>query len=236
MLGLMNRDYLCSSSSVLLVLTIHFILWNLSLVAGFLPFLGSFLELCFTCILFTFWFIIAQKLRSKDGTISFTLFLKLTLGLVAVYAISSTVLYGLASTRDSMSPLFGVPDSISAIGVMFYVSSALYICVVLTFFATLVITVQPINNRKEIQARFLFFGVPTLGVIISVLVGIFMGTIGPFGRDSPSFVYYLVLYNLYVYVMLWGYWPVDQSFDGANPSEKSTLVFAKATEPKLESI
>jgi len=200
----------------------------------FLPFLGSFLELVFTCVLFGFWFVIAQKLRSEDGILRFDWFLKISFGLIGCYALFATIFYILTSTRDAASPLWGVSDTVSPINIMFYLTCSLYVGVVIAFFTTLVIILQPVSERKAIHARFLFFGGPTLGIIIAVLVGIFLGTIGPFGRDAPSFVFYLFMYNLYIYFMLWGFWPIEKSYEGALPSEKSSLIFATAVEPKLE--
>jgi len=198
----------------------------------FLQFLGSFLELLFTCVLFAFWFVVAQKLHSEDGKFQLDRPVKVAFGLVSVYAICATIFYILNSTRDAASPLWGVSDSISALNVMFYLTSILYVAVVLAFFTTLVIIIQPVSQKKPVHVRFIFFGVPTLAVIVSVLVGILLGTIGTFGRDSPSFVYYLFMYNIYVYLMLWGYWPVEKSYEGTLPTESSSLVFTTATEAK----
>jgi len=202
----------------------------------FLPFLGAFLEMIFTCLLFVFWFVVAQKLRSDDGVLEFDWFLKVAFGMIGIYAVLSTISNVLNGTRDNASPLWGISDTLSALDVMFYLTSAIYVGVVVAFFTTLVIILQPIRDRKAVHARFIFFGIPTLGVIISVLVGIFWGTLGTFGRDAPSFVYYLFMYNLYVYYMLWGYWPVEKSYEGTLPTEKSSLVFTTAVEPKAENL
>jgi len=200
----------------------------------FLPFLGAFLELIFNCLLFIFWFVVAQKLRSDDGVLKFDWFLKISFGMIGIYAVLATIFNVLNSTRDDSSPFWGVSDSVTALDVMYYLTSALYVGVVVAFFTTLVIILQPISERKAVHARFIFFGLPTLAVIISVLVGIFLGTIGTFGRDAPSFVYYLFMYNLYVYLMLWGYWPVEKSYEGNLPTETSSLLFTTAVEPKAE--
>eukprot|EP01125_Pyxidicula_operculata_P017310 TRINITY_DN605_c0_g1_i7.p1 TRINITY_DN605_c0_g1~~TRINITY_DN605_c0_g1_i7.p1 ORF type:complete len:175 (-),score=11.92 TRINITY_DN605_c0_g1_i7:69-593(-) len=162
-------------------------------------------------------------MRSDDGSIAFSLYLKLSLALVLLYALLATILFGLASARDESSPLFAITDHISAIQILYYISSAIYIAIIIIFFGTLVISIQPINERPQFRTRFIFFSGPTMLVIMSVLVGLFLGTIGPFGRDAPSFVFYLVMYNLYVYTLLWGYWPIEISFGVGNPSEGSRV-------------
>lgn len=139
------------------------------------------------------------------------------------------------NTRDEASPLFGIEDHITGIQVFFYLSSALYVSLALTFCVCLVFTLAITNQtRQDLRFRFYFFSLPTLVAIVSILVGLLTGTLGPFGRDSilfsifvtfcfwfsltsqaPSFVYYMSLYNLYVYVLVWGYWPIDIGLNGA---------------------
>jgi len=67
-----------------------------------------------------------------------------------------------------------------------------------------------------------------------------MGILGTFGRDAPSFVYFLVMYNMYVYVLLWGYWPVEAVLGGivgASPTpEEDTKMFIAATQPVYTNI
>jgi len=203
----------------------------------FLPFLGSFLETLFTCILFAFWFIVAQKLRSNENKLTFTLYVKFTLAVIVLYAIITTVFYGLSSSRDEQSPLFGIEMHVTPIRVLYFIASALYVAIVILFFATLVITIQPVNEKFKLRARFAFFAIPTIFVIISVLVGLFMGILGTFGRDAPSFVYFLVMYNMYVYVLLWGYWPVEVVVGGVSGAPvEDTKMFISATQPSYTTV
>jgi len=195
----------------------------------FLPFLGAFLETFFTCVMFVFWFIIAQKLRSTEYKLTITVYVKCTLAVIVVYGVITAVFHVLLSVRDERSPLFSVDDHVTPIRVLYYIASALYVAIVILFFATLVITIQPQNAR--FSPRFAFFSIPTLFVIISVLVGLFMGILGNFGRDAPSFVYFLVMYNMYVYVLLWGYWPVEVVLGTGVTASESTKIFIEATQP-----
>jgi len=64
-----------------------------------------------------------------------------------------------------------------------------------------------------------------------------MGILGTFGRDAPSFVYFLVMYNMYVYVLLWGYWPVEAVVGGVSGAPvEDTKMFISATQPSYTTV
>jgi len=89
------------------------------------------------------------------------------------------------------------------------------------------------KNEKIEKFDSIFFSLPALLAIMAVLTGVFSGTIGPFGRDNSSYVFFLALYNVYTYLFLWGYWPVSINIDVAsNPEEETRLnaQFTTATE------
>jgi len=136
----------------------------------FLPFLGSFLGLFFTCILFSFWFIMAQKLRSPDSSMTFTIYIKLSFFTIMLYAVIACTLYGLSSSIDEQSPLFGLASHTLPIQILYYLTLGLYIFLVLIFFSTLVIGLQ---QTVYLRARFAFFVIPTFVVIISVVINMF---------------------------------------------------------------
>lgn len=82
----------------------------------------------------------------------------------------------------------------------------------LAFCLQLVLTVAITSEkRQDRKIRFYFFAIPSLLAVMAVLTGVFTGTIGPFGRDTPSFVFFISMFNVYTYLLLWGYWPVGTS-------------------------
>jgi hypothetical protein len=131
--------------------------------------------------------------------------------------------------------------------------------------ASLIVLTAPVAFNRQ-KSRFLFFAVPTFILIISVIVGIFSGTFGPFGRNSThththfflclcllrlhihldtkpilisyfrlsllavGMVYYTVLYNVYVSVLLWGFGPTEIRFKASNPSETTRILFDERKE------
>jgi len=140
----------------------------------------------------------------------------------------------LTSVREVQSPLFGLTTDVTPDRVFYFLTSAFYASITILFFATLVVTIQPSTaGRLRLRARFAFFVIPTLFVIVSVLVGMFLGIVGPVGRDAPSFVYYLFMYNVYAYLQLWGFWPIEVVLAGAKSLDgsESTKMFVQATQP-----
>uniref|UniRef100_A0A6B2L3X8 Wntless-like transmembrane domain-containing protein n=1 Tax=Arcella intermedia TaxID=1963864 RepID=A0A6B2L3X8_9EUKA len=200
----------------------------------FIIFMGSFLQILFSCNLFIFWFLTVQKLRSKDSMITITAFLKIVIGFIVLYGILSSTFYIMTNVTDQV-PLRGGSLEGHTRNV-FLASAAFYITIIALFFATLLVTLQPTFLQVGSRAKLAFFAVPTIVVIISLLVGIFMGVIGDFGHSAPSFVYFLVLYNTYVYYQLWGYWPVELTLGGNNAlsENETTQIFIAATQPTYQ--
>jgi hypothetical protein len=57
------------------------------------------------------------------------------------------------------------------------------------------------------QLKYLHTVVPMILVAASTLISVLSGSIGPFGRTAPSFMYFHVLYNVVIYFWIFGYWP-----------------------------
>lgn len=138
--------------------------------------------------------------------------MKLEVGLVLVYGLIAAIFYGWMryspkksslliafSGQESASPFLGVstattslmvpsnnPSCISeSFQILYFLNGALYVWMSLIFCLQLVLTMAISNEKREDRKiRFYFFSVPALLAILAVLIGIFSGTIGPFGRDS----------------------------------------------------
>lgn len=202
----------------------------------FIIFLGAFLELIFTCILFAFWFIITEKFRSDEGRISFTIFLKFGIVLVLLYFIIGSTYFGITGEREYESPIYRLTSDVTVDNVFYILTTLFYVLNAVLFFAlTLAIILRPsASGRLLLKARFAFFVIPTYFLVIAVLSGLLYGILGPSGRDTPSFVFYLFLYNIYVYLQLWGFWPIEVVLPGAmveDNTTEGTKMFIQATQP-----
>ena len=85
--------------------------------------------------------------------------------------------------------------------------------------------VPVVRQEQHLTARFMMAGVPGAVVIISLICGFFFGVFGPVQRTAPSFVYFFTLYNLYVLILLIGYWPANSTFGMLGNPQESTPIF-----------
>jgi len=161
-----------------------------------------------------------NKLRSLDGRVAFDKHLKLTLTGIVGFAGLAISFFGYISVQEE-GLLFGYKThNLLVTKALFYSIATIYAVLIIYFFVMIVLAVQARVHRRP---RFLFFVVPTIVSLVSISVGILIGSIGPFGRDASAFVYFVVLYNTYVYLLLWGLWPVED-FSGTSPSEGTKIL------------
>jgi len=161
-----------------------------------------------------------NKLRAVDSKATFDKHIKLTLTGIVCFAILAIAFFGYISIQEE-GFLFGYKTSHFQITkALFYTIAIIYMLLVIYFFVMLVFAVQ---DRVHRRPRFLFFIAPTIVAIVSIAVGILIGSIGPYGRDGSTFVYFVALYNIYVYLNLWGLWPVFES-SGSSPSESTKFI------------
>jgi hypothetical protein len=106
------------------------------------------------------------------------------------------------------------------------------------------LTIPVVTKKSYLMTRFLFFGnillylstmnqinnfcflnqaIPTGICVLSIMAGVLAGSFGPLRRNTLSFMYFLFLFNVYVYQLTWGYWPVKEGFMDKNPSEATRL-------------
>jgi len=124
---------------------------------------------------------------------------------VILYILLGLIYFVLISTREFSSPLYRIASTVTVDNVFYILTTLFYVInSVLIFALTLAIIIRPSSSgRLLLKVRFSFFVIPTYFLMIAVLSGLLYGVLGPSGRDTPSFVFYLLLYNIYVYLQLW---------------------------------
>lgn len=68
-----------------------------------------------------------------------------------------------------------------------------------------------VSTWQEISPRHYYLSFPTLLYILSTLVAMFSGVTKSLQPSSLAFLYYFGLRNLYVYVLVFGYWPTEST-------------------------
>ena len=133
------------------------------------------------------------------------------------------------SVVDRVDPVFGDTQSIWGLVILFFLDAAMYGAIVVWVMFLMVLSISVVRHEQHLLSRFLMAAVPGLLVISSLIIALFFGVFGPVARTAPSFVYFYTLYNLYVVVLLIGYWPVESSFRAAGSFSSENTPFAGAT-------
>jgi len=194
----------------------------------FFPFLNSLLEVAFFSITLLFWLLMVDKLRKDELRVNFTLYHLPKLIVVGIFGVLSLVLFAWLSIRDETDPIYGT--SVTGVTVLFYIVAVLWTAMMVWVAVLVAMTIPVVSKKSYLMTRFVFFGVPTAVAIISILAGVMAGSFGPLRRNSLSFVYFLFMFNVYVFTLTWGYWPVREGFTDRNPTENSRLTFASSTD------
>jgi len=154
---------------------------------------------------------------------------------VILYFILGSIYFGIVSEKEYASPIYRLTSDVTVDNVFYILTTLCYVLnSILLFAITLAIILRPsASGRLLLKARFAYFVVPTYFLVIAVLSGLLYGILGPSGRDTPSFVFYLFLYNIYVYFQLWGFWPIEVTLPGSTVDNNSegTKMFIQATQP-----
>jgi len=176
----------------------------------FFEFLNSVFETLFISLILLFWLVVIDKIRMDQLRIEPSILHVVQLIVIGVYAIMTLALFAWSRIRASEDPVYSERGEITGLIVLFWLTSAIYGGVIIWLIVLVVMTIPVVNSKKYLMNRFMFVGVPTVICVFSVIVGIFTGTLGPFNRDSLGLVYFLTLYNMYVYLLVVGTWPVDE--------------------------
>ncbi|KAL6061773.1 hypothetical protein QOT17_012667 [Balamuthia mandrillaris] len=186
-----------------------------------LQFFGSILESTFLAGVLLYWLFLLDRFRDPEGKISL---LVPKLVVVLFYWFFSISFIGWVRIRAGEDPVYGTRDNTMGLFAIFYLTSCLYGAIVLWLIILVALTVPIVASQRNTLLRFLYFGVPTLVCIMSVVIGIFTGSLGPFNRESVGFMYYTTMYNVYVWILLAGNWPVSFSSSASTNFERTSLL------------
>lgn len=188
----------------------------------FFPFMSALFEVTFSCILLLFWLLMMDKIRKDELKMNFSFLHIPKLVFVILYGILSLVLFAWISIRDENDPIYGT--GVTGIQVLFYIVTILWTGIIIWITILSFLSIAHIKTKPYLYTRFLFFVVPTGLCILSLLIGIFSGTFGPFHKTTLSFMYYSGMFNIYVFVLAWGYFPIKDRFRDPNAvTENSSL-------------
>lgn len=190
----------------------------------FFHFLDAFLAILYLSTFLLFGLLIVDKIRLEE--------VRMELGkqhipkfiAVGIFAVLGIIMFSWVDIRDDSDPILAHRNILSSIEVLFYIDATIF-AGVLCWLAILVIMTIPVATAKPyLMTRFLFASIPTSFCVISILIGIFNGTFGPLNDSTLSMVFFLTLYNEYIWILTYGFWPVHERFGARNPSEADSII------------
>lgn len=179
----------------------------------FFEFTNSVFEVLFIAGLMLFWLIVIDKIGKDELTFAWNYWRLGKAVLVAIYAILAISFFTWIRIRAAKDPIYGDREDLVGPLVLFYFVAAAYAALLVWLIVTLIMTIPMITKRRDLLVRFGFVAIPTTVCVVSVVIAIFTGTIGPFNRDTLSWVYESAMYNLFVWILLLGYAPSKTSED-----------------------
>jgi len=191
----------------------------------FFPFVNSLAEITFLCVASLFRILLATKIRNEENNYEFGLKEIPKVIVVAIMGIIGLILFAWTSIRDETDPVYGY--KVTAIRVLFFLVIFVWTAIAIWTIIIIIYTFKLVMAKRHLQRRYLFFAVPTVLCLISILVTIFTGSFGVLGRNSTQLIYFLTMENVYVLFLLWGYSPIVDSFRESNAltTEGTPLVF-----------
>ena len=72
---------------------------------------------------------------------------------------------------------------------------------------TIVSTLAYIDPDKDIALRLTFLATFTVLILIATIIGVVFGYVGPQTNNAAQFLAFLALFNLYIHVLTFAYWP-----------------------------
>ena len=122
---------------------------------------------------------------------------------------------------------------------MYYFVVASFMFMIIWLIVLVVLTVPVVTQKQYLMTRFVFLAIPTCYVIMSLLIGMLAGTFGPLAREAREFAYYQTMWNVYLAILIVGYWPVEEKGfaigNARDPDEEASIISFEKKEPSADS-
>eukprot|EP00727_Mastigamoeba_balamuthi_P010707 m51a1_g6259 hypothetical protein (481) ;mRNA; f:121255-123513 len=218
----MRRRHASSSSwgleqRLVLALLFCLVLYNDPFIAvkyaapgtGFLVF-DSVCHALFSAALLFWWLVHFDLSASPDGS---RLWRPSTLpkaALVLVFFALAASLSALMAARGRGDLVFGTREASGAVATLFVATSLAYIAGLVWACAMIGVAVPLLTESRTHLVRFLFSSAPALILAVSSIASIISGTNGALNKSSLDLLYFSVLNNSYVWLLVYGMWPVEK--------------------------
>ena len=131
----------------------------------------------------------------------------------AVYFVLAVITYTWSDIADRRDPVLASPFELPGV-VVFYVFTVVALTAMIAWLVVLtVLAVPKIAHSPLMFTRFLYLSIPSLVVALIVLVGAYCGNYGTGNKNSFQLMLFTTLYNVYTWLLVFGFWPVSGKYE-----------------------
>mmetsp|Transcript_26669 Transcript_26669/g.74557 ORF Transcript_26669/g.74557 Transcript_26669/m.74557 type:complete len:499 (+) Transcript_26669:286-1782(+) len=195
-----------------------------------LPVLDSFFTASFVCLLLLFWFYVLDHFRLHDLGVERGPAMVVKYIIVIAFGATAILTFVWSDMRFTLQPVVG-SDNVGGLIAVYYVTSVLFGVLVIWLLVVGLLVLPDIYAKSHLEYRFLFLYLPAGVIAIELFIAIFAGAFGPFSRSLLAFLNFFFLFNGYVYLLVWGFYPTERWFEGSGVSldidEDEFIAFAQ---------
>jgi hypothetical protein len=189
-------------------------------------FLDQLLLASFLVLLMLFWLVMFDGIRTEPQNQTFRNFYLPKYAVLGVFWILAIIVFTWMEVNDIYSP----EQTLSSSGGFTFFAILMVALLIGYAFWLFYVIFRAIGARDSmpyLSLRLKFFGVFTLVVIAIVVIGVLAGAVGPVENNAASLLSFLSLFNLYIYICSFVYFP---SRDLSVPSTKANVGMVKLEE------
>jgi len=202
------------------------------LVPGtFFLFLDALFKNCYLGLLLLFWMVSIEELRETET------FNPRELKHIPKFIISGLfVLFSIiAFTGESIALKVNPVEARihhTTVYIVFFVFAVLTFVAGLGYIGYLCYrSIKAIASNKVMFTRLCFIAIPSAVVALCVFIGCCADGYGTGATGTFEFIFFAFLYNLYTWILMFGYWPVSGRFGPSNAhvNDETTSIFSGRT-------
>lgn len=187
------------------------------LVPGwFFQFFDAVVKDLFLALLIIFWLLCIEEFRDGDDFDANSKKHAPKVFVAAAYFVFAVITFTWASVADRRNPVLSSPFEIPAVVVLYVITVLILFGAIVWMVVMAVMAVPKIAHSPLMFTRFLFLAIPSFVLALVVLIGAFCGNYGTGNTNSFQLVFFSTLYNVYTWLLVFGFWPAPGRYDLGN--------------------
>ena len=184
------------------------------LVPGwFFQFFDAVVKDLFLALLLIFWLLCIEEFRDGDDFDANSKKHATKVFVAAAYFVFAVITFTWASVADRRNPVLSSPFEIPAVVVLYVITVLILFGAIVWMVIMAVMAIPKIAHSPLMFTRFLFLAIPSFVLALVVLIGAFCGNYGTGNTNSFQLVFFSTLYNVYTWLLVFGFWPAPGRYD-----------------------